>query len=623
MKKYLMTWYGITDFRASLGQEKTTGPVLGALLSEDYTDVVILGFTNPDKSENNADEFQSQVAFLREDETVKRELIDLFPDTSDGRDMATHLYEEQCQLAQRNFVPKFSNTSVAHAHFIQWLEKELRDTEPKVNLHFHSVDLKYLNDTEGIYEAATSALNTVATTEGDKLVTLYLSPGTPVMAFVWAFAALRHPNLKKRLIASSQPGKPPEKVVLPNEWLEWHGRQILTTNGECDQYDVIFHLFGEQRMPNLQGVIQFSSRKHIFVNSAEFPAYVMKQFLGEAEYGEVAVDPYDPENIRSTILDLIAKMPANIRIGFNLTGGTKLMYAGALAACRKVNATPFYFNSRNNKVIYLNNFKSVDTKLISSVETFIKLNGNNLFISKEGHWTDIPDRENPDRVALTKELWTLRFVISGLYKRLADKYNDKPGQDFQLTHRDKRSNTKISVSLKEGHLAEIRMKYRNGKENTYCFQNWPDFARYLSGGWFEEYTFMKLQPFVNAGLIKDIRIGLEVSFKEDDTDKKSLSFGAQLNNLFGNTYQELDVIFTDGRRLYVIECKAGKYHKGEYVRKLESITRYFGGIEGQGLLACCFSPTSSVVKQKATEAHNIRLMAGQYLFDELDSLFIQ
>lgn len=35
MKKYLLTWYGITDLRAGLGLKKSTGPVLGALLAED------------------------------------------------------------------------------------------------------------------------------------------------------------------------------------------------------------------------------------------------------------------------------------------------------------------------------------------------------------------------------------------------------------------------------------------------------------------------------------------------------------------------------------------------------------------------------------------------------------
>ena len=573
-----MTWYGMTDFRASLGLEQTSGPVLGALLAEDYTDVIILGFTRPDKSENKADELQQKIAGV------------------EGSDPA----------AARQFVDLFSNTGAAHHHFNEWLKKQLRDAGKKVDVRFHPVELTHLNDTEGIYEAATNSLNAVAASEGEKLVTLYLSPGTPVMAFVWAFAALRHPTLKKRLIASSQPGRPPERIVLPNEWLEWHGRQVRSTNTESDQYDAIFHLFGEQRMPNLLGVIQFSSRKHIFVNSAQFPADVMKQFLGEAEYGEIAVDPYDPENVRATILDLIAKMPVDAKIGFNLTGGTKLMYAGALAACRKVNATPFYFNSRNNQVVYLNDFKTVETKRIPSVETFIQLNGNNLFISKAGHWSDIPGINSPDRISLTNDLWQARSKISRLYRELS-RYNDS-FQPFELHNRD------IYAKLSNDKSAKISIGPKN-----FEFKEWPDFAKYLSGGWFEEYTFLKLQPLVDAGLIKDIRIGLEVSFKQENPEKNSSGFRTQLSNLFGEKYQELDICVTDGRRLYVIECKAGNVTSDD-VMKHQNIVRYFGGIEGKGIFATCFQPASKVVRKKLDESKNLQLVSGNSLLRQLEEI---
>jgi hypothetical protein len=578
MKKYLMTWYGITDFRASLGLEQSIGPVLGALMAEDYTDVVILGFTQIDKTENQTDEFQQKIADV----------------------------EDSDPTAARQFIDLFSNTGYAHNHFNQWLKRQLWDAGKKADFRFHPVELTHLNDTEGIYEAATQSLNAVAASEGEKLVTLYLSPGTPVMAFVWAFAALRHPNLKKRLIASSRPEKPPERIVLPNEWLEWHGRQVRTINAESDQYDAIFHLFGEQRMPNLLGVIQFSSRKHIFMNSEQFPANVMKPFLGEAEYAEIAVDPYDPENVRSTILGLIEKMPANVKIGFNLTGGTKLMYAGALAACRKVNATPFYFNSRNNQVVYLNDFKTVETKLIPSVETFIQLNGNNLFISKAGYWDDIPGVESPDRKNLTNALWQARSKISRLYRKLC-RYND-------CFHPFELHNGNISAKLSKNKSAKISIGNKH-----FEFKEWPGFAKYLSGGWFEEYTFMKLQPLVDAGLIKDMRIGLEVSFKEDDADKNSSSFSAQLSNLFGDTYQELDITFTDGRRLYVIECKAGDV-KSEHVMKLQNIIRYFGGIEGRAVLASCFNPKNKVVRKKIDDSKNLQAVSGNNLFRQLKEM---
>ncbi|MDD7984708.1 DUF1887 family CARF protein [Lentisphaera marina] len=583
MKKYLMTWYGMTDFRSSLNFEESEGPVLGALRAEDYTDVLVLAYTDKEKTSLNSSVFQEK-----------------------SNSLNTESLEEQ-----REFVNSNCNTPAAHEHFKNWVEEKLAEAGKHTKVHFHPIALKELNDTERIYEAATRALNAVAKSAGDKQVSLYLSPGTPVMAFVWAFAALRYPTLKKRLIASSQPGKPPQRIVLPNEWLEWHGRQISSNNSDSDQYDVIFHLFGEQRMPSLLGIIQFSSRKHIFVNSEHFPADVMKQFIGEAEFGEVEVDPYDPENVRTSILNQISKMPSNKKIGFNLTGGTKLMYAGSLAACRKVNATPFYFNSRNNQVVYLDDFKTVNTKLISSVETFVQLNGNNLFISKAGHWEDIKGIDNPTRLSMTKQLWNHRSTIASLYRKLVP-FNDDPGRNFQF------NNKNIFVSLKEGHKAEITIKNRAGKESTFRFKEWPDFARYLTGGWFEEYTYMKLKPLADAGLIRDMRIGMEISFKEENKQNNSSSLNMQLSNLLGDTYQELDISFTDGKRLYVIECKAGSV-KGEFVRKLESITRYFGGIEGRGVLACCFPPKSSVVKQKAAEARNVKLMSGANLFDELEA----
>lgn len=580
MKKYLMTWYGMTDFRASLGLEQTTGPVLAALLAEDYTDVIILGFTHPDKIENKADKFQQKIADI------------------ESSDLET----------AGKFVDLFSNTGDAHHHFNEWLKKKLKHADKRVDVRFHPVMLTHLNDTEGIYEAATQSLNAVTASEGEKIVTLYLSPGTPVMAFVWAFAALRHPTLKKRLIASSQPGRPPERIALPNEWLEWHGRQVRTTSAESDQYDAIFHLFGEQRMPSLLGVSQFSSRKHIFVNTAKFPADVMKQFLAEAEYGEVSVDPYDPESVRSTILNLIAKMPTDAKVGFNLTGGTKLMYAGALAACRKVNATPFYFNSKNSQVINLNDFSSVETKLIKSVETFIKLNGNNLFISKAGHWADILGINSPNRKILTHELWQVRSKISGLYKYLSD-YNDSfrpfelhKGTIYAKLAKDK--SVKISIGTKH-----------------FEFEDWPDFAKYLCGGWLEEYTFMKLQPLVDTGVIKDIRIGLEISFKENNGEKGGLSNFTELTNIFGKPYQELDVTFTDGRNLYVIECKAGGVNSDQ-VMKLQNIVRYFGGIEGKAILASCFEANDSVVKKKIKDSKNLQSVSGNNLFKELEKIIL-
>src|SRR3954452_3686500 len=60
MKHYLLTWYGVTDLRAALGFEDTAGPVLSALKAGEFTDVVILAYTD---AERNQDAF---IGALRE-----------------------------------------------------------------------------------------------------------------------------------------------------------------------------------------------------------------------------------------------------------------------------------------------------------------------------------------------------------------------------------------------------------------------------------------------------------------------------------------------------------------------------------------------------------------------------
>ncbi|MDB4542835.1 DUF1887 family CARF protein [bacterium] len=566
--------------------EDTDGPVLSALLAEDYDEIRILGYTNAEKNKPN--------------NTRKNE------DIGDSLPNVHNLLADVDPTMARSFVEGFCNTEKAHEHFVNWLELKLEDLGKSTRVSMQSIFLQKLNDTEGIYEAATEYLDNVQNIEGDKLVTVYLSPGTAVMAFVWAFVALRYPNLKKRLIVSSNASLPPETISLPNEWLEWHGRQIGSADNNAAPFDVIFHLFGEQRMPVLLGILQFKSKKHVFINSKDFPAEIMKGFIGNAGFNEIPVDPYDPEDVRASILNALAKMPKDIKVGFNLTGGTKLMYAGALAACRKVNATPFYFNSRNDRVVFLNDFETEPTKPITSVETFISLNGSGLSISKPGYWNDIPGIKSPERRRLTLKLWETRSKIAILYKELRS-YNDgtKP---FSV------SNKHISAKLTNSHRAEVCISGEN-----FCFENWPTLARYLSGGWLEEYVYIILEPFVKSGKIRDLRIGLEISFKQPISPEEPTGFREQLGSLIGETYQELDVVFTDGKRLYIVECKAGNL-TSEQVMKLQNVVRYFGGIEGQGILASCFPPNGKVVRRKVNDAKNLEHVYGKLLKKELVSI---
>lgn len=548
MRKFLLTWYGITDFRASLGLENPEGPIAAALAAEPYSDVMILCYTRPDDSDACRE--------LRESFATDLSAIRNAGQPSDWD-------------TTRRFVSKYANTTVAHEHFAHWLRAKFQRPDSALQISFKSETLRELNDTEGIYACATRALDWVAQESGEKLVTLYLSPGTPVMAFVWAIAALAHPTLKKRLIASPVIGKPPDTIALPAEWLERHGTAQQARQAVNGQFDVTFHLFGEQRMPGLLGIRQFASSRHVFVNSKEYPATCMQPFL-EGTIDELHVNPWDASAVREHILRYAETLPPTARIAVNVTGGTKLMFAGALAAARAIGAVPYYFDSRNQRVIFVDDFHSEALRPIESVETFLLLHGDGLKLSSAGE----PPALSPDRCFLTETLWNKRNRLAGIYQTVRE--FRETCEPFQV------SAAGLTCALDENQVATVK-----GANLNLRFPNWPDFAKYLTGGWFEEYSYLQFKPYEGSGLIMDLRMNVQLAMTGDGISKSSK---------WTNAYNELDLVFTDGFSLYIVECKAGNVTQDQ-VMKLQNLVRFYGGVEGEGIVASCYKPDATTSKK--------------------------
>lgn len=565
MRKFLLTWYGITDFRASLGFENTNGPIAGAVVAEDYSDVVILCYTRADDDASR--HVEAREAFAAAWATIREAGL------------------ENDLKATTEFVTRFSNTPAAHAHFVRWLKTRVQAAGSSVRILFKGERLRELNDTEGIYACAMRALDYVAKEPAEKLVTLYLSPGTPVMAFVWALAALRYPGLKKRLIVSPVIGKPPEAISLPTEWLERYAAQQQAALPAPDGFDVIFHLFGEQRMPALLGIRQFESRQHVFVNSRDYPATRMRAFLKGAAFDELPVDPWDAGAVQKQIIRYAERLPPRARLGINLTGGTKLMFAGALAAARALGAVPFYFDSRNRRVTYVDSLRSEAIRPINSIETFLLLHGEGLELAQDGRIKTF----SSERRLLAETLWKHKQAISRYYNHLCDistQHEKLRKTNSPLTPFDIECNG-LAIEFSKGKVAMVR-----GAGVNLRFDHWPGFAKYLAGGWFEEFVYLQCKPYEDLGTIQDLRLNVELRL-----GRQSAGHPKPWNA----SYNELDVSFTDGYSLYIIECKAGNVSQ-EQVMKLQNLVRFYGGVEGRGVVACCFSPAAESVRKKIQDA---------------------
>lgn len=195
--KQLLTWYGITDIRASMGFEYQ-GPILGALKTGKFDEIHVLAYTK--QREFSQKELAAQNYAVGELNNFQGDKSSLSKEES------------------WKYVDALANTPIGHQFYIDWLKKQLAELDIKVNIVLHECFLADLNDTEGIYFSAVQAL-TAATADQDNEITFFLSPGTPVMAFSWALVMLAFPGVNIKLLASPDFRKGVNEIAIPESIL--------------------------------------------------------------------------------------------------------------------------------------------------------------------------------------------------------------------------------------------------------------------------------------------------------------------------------------------------------------------------------------------------------------------
>lgn len=96
----------------------------------------------------------------------------------------------------QQFVDVVRNTAAGDALFLDWLKAELAAAGISCNVRIIQQKLKHLNDARGIHHAATSALQLALGDTEAMSLTVFVSPGTPVMAYTGALIARANPQHK-------------------------------------------------------------------------------------------------------------------------------------------------------------------------------------------------------------------------------------------------------------------------------------------------------------------------------------------------------------------------------------------------------------------------------------------
>ena len=133
---------------------------------------------------------------------------------------------------------------------------------------------------------------------------------------------------------------------------------------------------------------------------------------------------------------------------------------------------------------------------------------------------------------------------------------------------------------------------------------WPDLARFITGGWFEQFVYGLAQRLLVAGKIKDLARNVEAVTETETTRAPS---------------QEFDIAMTNGYGLTIVECKAGKIEQ-EHVQKLENLRQAFGGHFGKAILVASRPESLEQVRKRIESSGKICAISGQALALDPDLL---
>lgn len=264
--------------------------------------------------------------------------------------------------------------------------------------------------------------------------------------------------------------------------------------------------------------------KILLISQQRF-AHLTKQFTAlfpELNIESITLSKDGDEDLWDTICRTIrAKLSREEQYAVNLSSGTRLMSIAIQQVFERFNSE-FYFMPHDRNVIVHShiddNNDNNDDEIIEirhrvTIDEYFKIHD----INSKSHTTT----QSPEYSRHILELYTQNHLSSN---------------DFEILDSLRRINSNfIEWSRIEGlerFIKYIGLDIQNHDGIT------KEEAKYITGGWFEEYILSIVDEMIAPD---DIATGVVIQRKENHN----------------NDINELDVVFTLNNRLFVIECKTG------------------------------------------------------------------
>ncbi|MHB1557389.1 MAG: Card1-like endonuclease domain-containing protein [Isosphaeraceae bacterium] len=333
--------------------------------------------------------------------------------------------------------------------------------------------------------------------------------------------------------------------------------------------NVLLCLLSAQHVPNLLSVHHYRPDRLVLVETGEMKRkqgaahFLQALALGGLDYSHrYEIAPLESEDslaaVRRTLQSAYNAHPeANWTI--NLTGGTKPMSLAAYLFFKDRGATLIYTNVARPAEIM--NVDTEDKEICPhrpSIREFLA--GYGFECGKQARIAEAEKRADPwwecarqiARRAPTRSLLSLKDDERQQARERG--WRLRPGE---LQVPDPALLQAIATTL------ALRQDDALGRLG-------PEAARFLTGGWLEVFFWGLLRRHADALGCWDVRLGLDVR-----------RAGAPSGN-------DLDVAFMNGHQLAAIECKSGSQRhdrEGDILYKVEAVTRQFGALRVQSLIA--------------------------------------
>ena len=292
----------------------------------------------------------------------------------------------------------------------------------------------------------------------------------------------------------------------------------------------IVNLVSKQTIPNYLFIKEFyvSGDDLIFITSAKMKDKILPilNTLGESYPNQVI--EVDEENWTSMTSKIKERLSKDTNYLVNTTCGTKFMSLAVQSVFQDFNASFFYIPNPENKLLAPFNDKIVPIQYRVDIPEYFSLHGipfRQKCITKEKNYTASFFRGFTEKLLTDGD-----FKIINLLREF---YRDKKSISIEEVEEliyDPKFNKRVPIPGLSNFLDSIEFPF--DRIGELCKKE----LEYLTGGWFEEYIYHLIKEFVQP---QDIAIGVEI-IKAETTNQN-----------------DLDVVFTLGNKLFVIECKTG------------------------------------------------------------------